>query len=561
MQDRELRDKCEKEFSRLRRDRSQYEYVWDDVREKTHYEHECRRFRFDSAKRDKRSRVSEEHYLLDPHARFALRTLRSGLHGGMTSPSRPWFKLGVTDPDLTDSPAVREWFFPIERTMREVFRASNVYSAVQQMYKQCGNYGSAAMFLRPDPYSVLHCHPMEIGEFWLAADERGRANTVIRRSTVTISQAAERYGLENLSQHSRNLYDRGQYHEEIDVVIQIKPRRKRSLTGVGNRNLPYMLIAYEEGSDKGNILQVSGVDDNAVAVSRWETAGYEPYGVSSCGIDALSDARQLQWYAMQKAQAIDTALRPPLQGPAMLKSHDKNFYPGGITYLADVDLQRGGLRPVFETNFDMNPLREEIAEERRRVDQAYFVDLFLMFQNPGVVTGDKPTAEQIVRQHEEKLVMLGPVLENLSGELLQPLIERTFSLMQSQNLIPPPPEEIQGQEIKIEYVSVLAQAQKLAGLNPIERGMNIIGTAAQLDPSVIDHFDAREAIEEAFDVIGAPPQTLRSRDEVAAIQQQRAQQQQLAAAAEAAPGVAQAANLLSEAAQRSDPALPGRGII
>ena len=55
--------------------------------------------------------------------------------------------------------------------------------------------------------------------------------------------------------------------------------------------------------------------------------------------------------------------------------------------------------------------------------------------------------------------------ERLNDELLDPLIDRTFAIMLRVGLIPPPPQQLQGQSIKVEYTSILAQAQKLLGIS------------------------------------------------------------------------------------------------
>ena len=57
-----------------------------------------RRTRFWSADRNKGDKRNQN--IIDSTARFAARTLQSGLHAGLTSPARPWFKLSTHDPAL-----------------------------------------------------------------------------------------------------------------------------------------------------------------------------------------------------------------------------------------------------------------------------------------------------------------------------------------------------------------------------------------------------------------------------------------------------------------------------
>lgn len=64
--------------------------------------------------------------------------------------------------------------------------------------------------------------------------------------------------------------------------------------------------------------------------------------------------------------------------------------------------------------------------------------------------------------------MLGPVLERLNSEFLNRSIDRVFGIMLRAGLIPEPPEVLQGQTLKTEYISVLAQAQKQVALGGVD---------------------------------------------------------------------------------------------
>ena len=555
----ELRDKLQKEHSHLKVERTRWEPYWSEVRD--HVRTTRPRFFFND--KDKLQAESSDYHvkLLDPQMRKASRILRSGLHGGMTSPARPWFKLGTFDPDRNDREEVSEFFFLAEHGMREIFRASNVYSSLQHVYGEAANYATGPMFIVRDSKDIIRCYPMEVGEYWLGADERGMGSTLHRRCSMTVDQMAREFGVNNLSESTRRAYDNGNYQQTRNVIRALRPRRERDPNKIDNQNMPNLIAAWEEGSPKEQLLVISGANENVMVSPRWETAGYEPYGVVSPGLDAVSEGRQLQWYAIRKAQAVDTSITPPPRGPSTLQAHEKNFFPGGVTYVDDIDLQRGGFRPVYESKPDMMPMLQDIGDVRTRINEDYYVDLFMMFQNPGVVTGDKPTAEQIMRQHEEKMVMLGPVLDLLGRELLQPLIARTFQIMMEGNLLPPVPEALQGQPIKVEYISTLAQAQKAVGVGSIERTIGFIGTVSTLDEGARYRLNADEAIDEFIDQIGAPPKIVRSKDDANELRSAEAEAAQQAQMMQAAPQMAQTAKLLSEANARGDQSLAGAGVL
>ena len=79
------------------------------------------------------------------------------------------------------------------------------------------------------------------------------------------------------------------------------------------------------------------------------------------------------------------------------------------------------------------------------------------------------TAREVSERNAEKMLMLGPVLDRLRSELFQPLIERVYGIMDRAGKIAFPPPELAGQPIKVEFISILAQAQKQAGLSAIDQ--------------------------------------------------------------------------------------------
>ncbi len=73
---------------------------------------------------------------------------------------------------------------------------------------------------------------------------------------------------------------------------------------------------------------------------------------------------------------------------------------------------------------------------------------------------DVPTATEVAERRDEKLVMLGPVLERLHDDLLEPLIGRVFQIMARVGQIPPPPSPmLDGMRLQPEYVSPMAALQ------------------------------------------------------------------------------------------------------
>jgi hypothetical protein len=200
------------------------------------------------------------------------------------------------------------------------------------------------------------------------------------------------------------------------------------------------------------------------------------------------------------------------------------------------------VRSLFEVNLDLNALREDIMDVRGRIRMGLYTDLFQMIV--GDTRVQPATAREIAERHEEKLIMLGPVLESLHDEFLGPYVEETFAHMLEAGILPPLPRELEGVPLSVKFVSLLAQAQNLVGLGSVERLIGSVANLATIKPDIMDKIDTDQAVETYADMLGVDPTLVVPGDRVALIRQQRAQQQQvMQAAAMAQQGAAVARDL------------------
>jgi len=132
---------------------------------------------------------------------------------------------------------------------------------------------------------------------------------------------------------------------------------------------------------------------------------------------------------------------------------------------------------------------------------------------------------------------------------LDPLLEDVFEYALEANLLPEPPEELAGEELEIEYVSLLAQAQQAVAASSLERVMGFAGNLVGIFPEIVDGIDSDEALRQYASVLGASPDVILSEDEVAAKREARAEQQEQEAMMQQMqqlPQLAQGAKVLSE---------------
>jgi hypothetical protein len=309
-------------------------------------------------------------------------------------------------------------------------------------------------------------------------------------------------------------------------------------TGHLSAELPYRSVWFERSAQGENLLlRVAGYSEFPCMAPRWDVVGTDSWGTGP-GWIALGDSQQLQIQQRRKIEAIERQVRPPMVGPP---SRRTSLLPGGITYVADPTGQ--GFRAAVDVRIDLSALAHDIAEVQGRVKEAFYANLFLM-----LAESDRReiTAREIDERREEKMLMLGPVLERLHDELLDPLVQRVFKIMARRGQFPVPPSGLDLAGMRVEFTSILAQAQKSVATAGIERMWQFGAQIGALKPEALDRLDPDGTMDAYADLTGAPASVLVDRasaDKARQVRQQ-AQAQQAAIA-----GATQLANTAKTASQ------------
>lgn len=488
--------------------------------------------------------------IVDPTATMANRTLSSGMMSGITSPARPWFKLATPDPEMMDYGPVKLWLETVQNRMNDMFNKSNLYQSLPIIYSSLGTFGTGALAVLEDDEDVIRTMPFPVGSYYIANSPRLSVDTCFRKFSMTVRQLVREFGLNNVSSSTKSAFDNGTYEKWVDVVHAVYPNMNRETGKMNAKNKAFRSVYFEVGGDNDKVLRESGYDEFPVMAPRWEVNGEDVYGSSCPGMIALGQVKALQLEQRRKAQQIDKQTNPPMIGPTSLKTQRVSLLPGDITYVDQVTGAEG-LRPAYMVNPNLGDLLGDIQDTRQLINSAYFVDLFMMLQN--VNTRSMPV-EAVIEMKEEKLLMLGPVLERLNDEFLDPLIDRAFSMMARKNMLPPPPDVMQGMPLRIEYISVMAQAQKAIGLSSLERFVGFVGNLASAKPEALDKLDVDQAIDNYAVMSGVSPTVVVPQEQAQQTRNDRAQQQQQAMALQTGMAAVQGAKTLSEA-KTADPNL------
>lgn len=530
----------------LDRERAGFLSTWQDL---AHY-FAPRRGRFLASPGDSRRGARKDHRIIDNTPLIAARVMASGMMAGISSPARPWFRLRLASESANEDPGARAWLDEVQQRMLRVFGRSNLYNCLHTLYGELGVFGTAALWVDEDEEDVVRGYTLTAGEYWLASSSRLAVDTVYRTLTLTVRQIVDTFGRDAVSAGVRAAYDNGQFDLEREVIQAVEPNPNAAPRGVIVANdwsghlaahFPFRSAWFErDAAGETLLLRLSGYRELPCMVPRWEVVGTESWGTGP-GWVALGDSKQLQTQQARKLEAIDKQVKPPMVGPPSLRNEPATLLPGGITYVADPSGQ--GFRPAIDVRLSLADLGGDIAQVQARVKEAFYANLFLM-----MAESDRReiTAREIDERREEKMLMLGPVLERLHDELLRPLVARVFNIMARNGLIPPPPRRLDALGMQVEFISILAQAQKAVATAGIERLWQFGAQIGALKPEALDRLDVDGTMDAYADMTGTPAQILVDRGQAEKARAARAQAQ---AAQTALAGMGQIADIGKAASQ------------
>lgn len=485
--------------------------------------------------------------IVDPTATYAARVCSGGLVSGLVSPSRPWFKMTAMVGRKELDTDARVWLDETEDRIYTILAASNFYESEAQEKEDIVVYGTAPVIIYEDARDIFHCYNPCVGEYYLANDATNRVNAFARDFLQTIQQTVDFFGADVAPQDIKAMWaQKGSGLDQERIVSHIiEPN-----FGVGDRdigvvpgNFTWREVYWLKGTQGAEPLSFRGFHDQPFTVSRWSTQSNDAYGRSP-GMDVLPDVMQLQVMTRRMAEAIEKQVRPPLKADMSMKNQPSSSLPGHITYVPKLGGDNG-ISPIYTVMPDVKAMAENIAQIEQRIKIGLFNDLFLMLEQ---AAGNKMTAYEVSQKIQEKLQVLGPVIEGMLGVLKQKL-KRIYGILQRKGYIDPPPPSLRGVPLDINFISMLALAQKAAATGGLERLAALIGNLAPVFPQAKDLLDVDAYIRTMNDLLGNQQKVIKSPAQVAQIREAAAKAAQATNAMVAAQHTAQTASTAADAGQ------------
>lgn len=467
----------------LEKARLSYESVWQDC-----IDHEAPDLDgYLNAKKDRdQSGDRNDTKIYDNSPVFSFQRGSAGLYATVNPPYREWLNLKPKQiKDEDDSPA-RKWLDLLMDLTINVFHESNFYDASAMHWLHQEVIGTSCTLVLPDYDDVCHYEVLNVGEYWLGVDAKGRVDSCYRKYTKTLGQIVAQFG-DAVPKKIREQYKPEAATETPYKVVHVIERNNYN---IGMFPKKYVSAYYLEGEHENTFLQVDTTDFFIVVAPRWQNNPGEIYGKFNPGRVALPDCKQLQQMVWDFYDGLQKVNSPPLRvGDGVMDSGSlPDITPGAVNIMSRSATKDNLLEPLLAANPDLRTQAEAIAEKRRQIDTASLVDLFMAITQ----RQDKDmTAEEVRRVSTEVMLGLAPATNNFYKEYLNPLVDITIQYILQAGLMPEPPEEIQGTQFEPEYVSALAQAQRAS---EIDRVLMPVQTVAQLaaalgKPELMDFYD------------------------------------------------------------------------
>lgn len=531
--------KIRQHFNQLKQERTSWEFHWLEAQE--YVAPQRGRGLKSSGKTEINNGHKDMSRRLSGVASRALGVLASGMQSGLTSKARQWFLLGHPDPELNRYQPVREWYGLVQEVLEGIFRRSNIYTAFLHTYNEMAAFGQGAMAMYSHPDKTLFCRPHTVGTYYMSSDVTGEIDTFFYTEWLTATQLVEDYGKEVLPDAVMSAYNTGKYTDRFEVVHGFLKHPERYGIQLGEAHTVASIHFLASANNDDKFLRQSGYRTWPVMTPRWDVIDQDVYGWSPTR-DVIDDVKMVMAMERDAMKGTAKAANPPWRIPPELDRRGLDTRPGALNPVSS--MSEHAVAPLFTQMPNLQQLQYKIDAVKQDIKDGYYNSLFL-----ALLSQDNPqmTAREVAERHEEKLLMLGPVLERIHMELLDPAIDRAFVIAWDAGLIPPPPAELEGQPTQVEYVSILSQAQKAVGVNRIEQSVGFLGSVAQIYPEARHLLNVERTVREYSNMIGAPAVIFKSNEEYAQAVQNEQQQQQMAQGAAVGEQVAQGVKALGDA--------------
>lgn len=462
--------------------------------------------------RNVRKPITKNKKIVDSTPLIALRNFSSGMMSGATSPTNRWFKTSLSNANIANDHYLKNWCAIQEELTRQILYSSNFYQCLPEIYKQLGVFGFSAVALESDYDTVVNFKTLPIGSYYYAKNSSGKVDTFCRVYMDSAKNILDKFPnapdsiVEAVKENPLKLF------EVIHFVEENKFYRLKRLSSRFSRYVSAVILP-----SANEFLSVKGFDKFPYVVFESSYSTDIDYPQDSPGINALADVKQLMTMVKEYAKAVKKIVCPTYKGPASLKNKKLADVPGA--YIEEDENGRG-ITPVYEVNPRVLELKQEKDELKQAIKEHFYNDLFAMILS----TAERGrTATEVNELKEEKMVLLSPLLEQIHSALRQ-ILAWIYDEELRVGILEPLKEKYENYRFEIEFVSSLAQAQKVSNISSMERFTTFVANIANsIDPMLKSKLNGEKIIEDYATYANISPSQIIPAQELEKIRQQAAE--------------------------------------
>jgi hypothetical protein len=315
-------------------------------------------------------------------------------------------------------------------------------------------------------------------------------------------------------------------------MVQPRADAERSYTRSDGANMPFSSCYCLK--EKSLMLEESGYRSFPYHCPRWNKMADETYGRGPAH-NCLPGIRMLNKMKLTTIRAASKMVDPTTWLPGEGIRLPYKDYPGAVNHYDPSQFPNGFDLHQSEHKGNIPVTLDMMEAERLEIRKAFYTDWLEWF--PKV---ERQTAEEIRSLNMRKLKKMAPLLGRLQTELLVPMVQRSFQLLDAMGLIPPRPAVLEGQRLGIMYESASSRAQSAFQAESLLGFLQELIPMAQIDPTAMDAVDMDKFIQELAYKQHIPRRVLRTPEELSQLKQQRQQKEEAMAMAGAAEPVSKA---------------------
>ena len=500
-----------KRFENMKTERSKMEHLYSDID----------RFVMDRDGWFTSGRITEGNRSHEVYSKAGVKyniRFASTLQGLVAPAEQRWFTLETSfiNPSSTSYEA-RQYLDLLEETLYSTFSSTNFYQKSLELLTDYTAYGLAGMYIASDPEKRIRFISVPLREMFIDTDFNGEINTVARHFTTTLRSLEGRFqkSIQGDAQSFK------QFQANPDTTVEclhiVMPNDKYNPKSNNSSNKRYKSCYILKTNDL--ILEEMYLSTMPYVTPRWTVYSGEVYGRSQAMI-AIPDLKVMSAMVKNALQGVNKLANPPLLVSAdSIAGRGLNLTPDGVTV---IDKLQGG---TFENTIKVldSKARPDIALNaidmwERKISELFFADMIQEDKQARMSATESSTRQML------RITNISPQIGRLEPEYLDRLIERCISILLEDGHIPPPPEDLQN--VKIEYRSPLAKAQKMQSLDGVQQFLQLAMGMAQIDPAIPQYINTDYILQYMSIATDIPTGVLKSPQDIEQIKQAMAQQQE-----------------------------------